>query len=205
VTDMMFGQGFDDRWPRSVRDRLFDQRMIFVTGTLDHQSAGHAAMELMTLDAAGDSPIHLQIECARSELDAALSLMDVIELTGVPVQVSAIGPVGGPAVGIVAVGHQRTSAPHARFGLLEPAATFDGPAREVERWLQNHQARWRLFCQRFAAAVGKEPDEVAADFDVGRYLDADEALAFGLLDEITRPDPKTLALRPRPMGFGLKR
>ncbi len=193
-----------ESWQRSVRDRLFEQRVVFVTGPLDHPTSGHAAMELMTLDAAGDEPIDLQLECPGGDLDAALSLMDVIELTGVVVRITALGLLSGPAVGVLAVGHRRRAAPHLRVVLSEPAATFEGPARQVERWAQDRQARWELFCGRVAAAVGQAPASVLRDFDVGRSLGAEEALAYGLVDEISRPDPNVLALRPRPMGFSPK-
>jgi ATP-dependent Clp protease, protease subunit len=205
MTDMIFGRGPDadaSPWSRQVRDRLFDQRVVFISGRLDHQAGGQAAMELMTLDAAGDGAIHLQLESTDGELDAALSLMDVIDLLGVAVRVTALGAVGGPAVGVLALGHHRMATPHARFALAEPTTSFEGPARNVEQWAEDRRARWRLFCTRLAEAVGRETEAVVEDFDAGRYLGADEALSYGLIDEITRPDPGVVALRPRPVGFG---
>jgi ATP-dependent Clp protease protease subunit len=185
-----------------VRERLFDQRVVFVTGTLDHQASGQAAMELMTLDASGDDPILLRLECGEGDLDAALSLMEVIELVGVPVRVSAFGLVGGPALGVLAVGHHRAATPHTRFALVQPTANFSGPAREVEQWAEQQRERWQLFCARLAAATGRDLEAVAADFDRRRHLGATEALDYGLVDAISGPDSRGSGPRPRPLGFG---
>ncbi len=194
-----------DEWPRSVRDRLFDQRVVFVSGTLDGPVSSQAAMELMTLDASGDEPIQLQIECSDGDVDSALCLMDVIELAGVPVRATALGLVGGPAVGVLAVAHHRAATLHSRLALFEPSASFSGPGRDVESWAEHRLVRWQLFCERVAVAVKREYESVAADFGAGRFLGAQEALDYGLLDEISRPDARLVSLRGRPMGFGSTR
>ena len=187
----------------ALRARLLERRVVVVTGPLDRAAATRAAMEVMALDASGDEPVHLQIDSARGELDAATALMDVIDLAGVPVEVTAIGAVGGPAVGVVALGSPRRAGPHTRFHLHEPEASFEGRARDVESFAEHRAAQWRVFCERVAAAVGRRPAVVATDFAAGRFLGAAEAQAYGLVDEVCRPEARLYRLASgRPMGFG---
>jgi len=185
-----------------VRGALFGRRVIFVSGRLDAETSSRAAMELMTLDAAGDAAVHLQLECRDGDLEAALSLMDVIELAGVPVRTTALGMVGGAAVGVLAVSSHRMAAPHARFMLCEAEASFAGQARDLERWAAHTLERNRLFCSRLATAVGQAAERVEADLEAGRFLGAQEAVDYGLIDEVVTPDARLYHLPGRPMGFG---
>ena len=70
---------------RRLAQRLFAQRVVVLTGPLDDMSATRVSAELMTLDAEGDDAVTLRIDCADGSLALALTLMDVIELLGVPV------------------------------------------------------------------------------------------------------------------------
>lgn len=83
------------RW-RSVRDRLFDQRVVFLWGRLDDTTASQLAAELMTLDATGDDPVQLQIDSPGGSLQAALCLVDVIDLLGVELTATCVGQAVGP-------------------------------------------------------------------------------------------------------------
>jgi ATP-dependent Clp protease, protease subunit len=184
---------------QSLRDHLFERRVVVVSGRLDHEVAGRAAIELMTLDADGDDPIRLQLGCAEGELDAALSLMDVVELVGVPVEALCIGTVGGAAVGVLAVAGRRLGTATTSLLLRDPGGTFSGSARDQERWASHRADRWRSFCERVADTTNRSVDEVDADFAEGRFLGAAEALDYGLLDEIVQQGPPERRGRLRPL------
>jgi ATP-dependent Clp protease protease subunit len=171
---------------RTLRDHLFEQRVVVLTGPLDHDVAGRAAIELMTLDADGDEPIRLQMSCADGELDAALSLMDVIELVGVPVEALCIGTVGGAAIGVLAVAGRRQGTATTTLLLRDPGDSFTGSAQDQQRWAQHRADRWRIFCDRVSGFTHRSVDEVEADFERGRFLSATEALDYGLLDEMVQ-------------------
>jgi ATP-dependent Clp protease protease subunit len=186
-------------WADGIRASLFDRRVVLLSRRLDAETTNRVAAELMTLDALGDEPIELQIDCAEGELEAALSLMDVIDLVGVPVHATARGLVGGPAVGVLAVSAHRQATQHASFRLYEPKASFTGNAQDLAHWADHSLERSRLFCRRLAAAVHRAEEHVEADVAAGRFLSAEEALAYGLIDEIfaaRRGEPPG-----RPIGF----
>jgi ATP-dependent Clp protease protease subunit len=177
---------------------MFDQRVVFITGELTDEAAGRAAMELMTLDATGDTAVQLHLESPSGELGAALAVMDIVDTMGVNVTGVAMGLLGAPAVGVLAACRRRVSMPHARFHLCEPQAAFSGDARTIERWLQHRQGQWRQYCERVAASLARPVDEIVSLFADAPYLGADEALALRLVHEVARPTGEISALRRRP-------
>ncbi|HEY3843198.1 MAG TPA: ATP-dependent Clp protease proteolytic subunit [Acidimicrobiales bacterium] len=194
-------------WRDQLSRRLFEQRVVLLHGPLDDLTVTRTAAELMTLDADGDTAVSLRIDCSEGSLAAALTLMDVIELLGVPVRALCLGQVAGPAVGVLAVCGHRAAMPSTRFVLREPTTQMEAHARDVAQWAQIRAEERQRFCDRVGAATGRPPAAVAADLATGRFLDADGALAYGLVDEITRPTaeihqlPGTSGSTSPPIGF----
>lgn len=174
-----------------MRGKLWDRRVVLLSGELDDAAATTASTELMTLDATGNDSVTLQVDCGGGSLSASLMIIDVIDLLGVPVHARCTGRAEGPAVGIVAVAHRRTATPHARFRLGVPDVAFAGRAEDVERQAREHQRQVEVFVRRLAEATGRPFEHVEADLARRDWLDADAALAYGLVDEIERPGPRS--------------
>ena len=191
-----------------MAQRLLDQRVVLLHGPLDDASVTRASAELMTLDADGDDPVTLRVDSGDGSFAPALTLMDVIELMGVPVRALGLGQVGAGAVGVVAVCAHRSALPSTRFALREPAtpvATVH--ARNAAQWAELHADERERFCARVAAAVRRPLEQVREDFVRGTFFGAAEAVGYGLVDEVARPDapihPLPGAARGEgpPMGF----
>ncbi len=184
-----------------MRAQLWARRTIALTGTLDDALASTVAAGLMALDADGDDAVFLHVDCGGGSLEAAFTVIDTIDLLGVPVRARCVGRADGVAAGIVAIAHHRSSTPHARFKLEVPEVAFGGSATVLEANVREHQRQMEHFVTRLARATGRAFEHVEADLERGRYLDADEALAYGLIDEIERPErPDPTAGRQR-FGF----
>lgn len=171
-----------------MRRQLFDRRVVVLDGFLDDARSTEAGAGLMALDADGDDAVDLRIDCAGGSTGAALALMDIIDLLGVTVRAWCTGQAGGPAVGILAVSHQRTVSPHTRLHLTEPTVEFEGSARHLTHMADAHAAQWSTFCGRLADAAGRPVDRVREDTARGRYLTAPEAVAYGLADAVASRD-----------------
>lgn len=168
-------------------EELFKRRIVFLRGELNEQTAGDTAAQLMTLDATGDDAVTLYLDCHGTSLEAAFTLMDVVDLLGVPVHAVAMGRVEGPAVGVLAVAPRRSISPNARIRLRDPELqTMTGNANQLANWVEHHQQALARFHQRLAAATGRPVEHVEADCGQGRFLDADQAIAYGLADGIAR-------------------
>ena len=185
-----------------LRQLLFERRIVLQSGVLDDRATNDVGAALMTLDALGDEPVHLQIDSADGTTAAALALMDIIDLCGVAVNGTGIGLVGGPSAGVLAVCRHRTLTPHARVQLYEPPVATGGDARHVLELAQAHLDRWAAFCSRVAAACGQPEHRVREDAARGRFFTAEEALSYGLVDEVAVATASVLQFPGRNIGFG---
>jgi len=184
--------------------RLLAQRVVLLHGPLDELSVTRVSAELMTLDADGDGPVTLRVDCTEAGLGPALTLMDVIELMGVPVRALCLGQVGEGAIGVVALCAHRAALPSTRFSLSEPTTELQAHVRNVAQWAEQRAAERQRFCARVGAAAGRPSRAVEEDLAHGRFLGAPEAVEYGILDEVCRPDTPVARLPgsgPPPVGF----
>jgi ATP-dependent Clp protease protease subunit len=181
---------------RSLAESMFDRRMLFLFGDLDERRAGDLVMALMALDAEGEEPIMLRIDSSGGPLDVSLSVMDTIDLLSVPVHASSSGRVEGSAIGVLAVCERRRASMNARFRFCLPQDSFSGAATGAETWISQHRDRLDRFVARLSQASGQPSERLHADIATGRYLDAEEALRYGLIDEVLgRPDADVVPLK----------
>jgi ATP-dependent Clp protease, protease subunit len=187
-----------------LRSRLLEQRVVLLHGPLDDLAVTRVSAELMTLDADGDGSVTLRVDCGEAGLAPALTLMDVIELMGVPVRALCLGQVGAGAIGVVAVCSHRSAMPSCRFSLCEPTTSREAHVRNVAQWAELYARERRRFCERLGAASGKSVAAVEEDLERGRFLSAAEAVGYGIIDEVCRPDAVVRSLPGSgmpPMGF----
>jgi ATP-dependent Clp protease protease subunit len=164
----------------------------------------------MALDATGDGAVQRYVGSTGGAVHSAMSLIDTMDLLGVPVHVTCLGRAEGAAVGVVAAGARRVASPHAQFHLSEPEVSVSGNASQLAAWAEHHRVELERFVERLALATGRPAEHLEADLSLGRWLDAEEALHYGLVDEIWGPargpgprsnDPPTAGPR-HPFGFG---
>ncbi len=216
------GEGHTQQWERGERDerpfpgpqpldaQLLDRRVVRLWGPLDDSTVAKACAEMMALDATGDEAVQLDIGSAGGPVHSAMSLIDTMDLLGVPVHETCLGRAEGAAVGVVAAGARRVAAPHAQFHLSEPEVSVSGNASQLAAWAEHHRVELERFVQRLAQATGRPVEHLEADLSLGRWLDAEEALRYGLVDEIWGPErgPGPRSGEPprsgphRPFGFG---
>ncbi len=196
--------------PQPLDAELLDRRVVRLWGPLDDSTVAKACAEMMALDATGDEAVQLYVGSAGGPVHSAMSLIDTMDLLGVPVHVTCLGRAEGAAVGVVAAGARRMAAPHAQFHLTEPEVSVSGNASQLAAWAEHHRVELERFVQRLAQATGRPAEHLEADLSLGRWLDAEEALRYGLVDEIWGPargpgprsgEPPTSG-PPRPFGFG---
>lgn len=173
-------------------ERLFQLRLVMVSGRIDGHQATEVCSRLMTLDALGEGPITLHLRCEDADLDAAFSLIDTIDVLSCRVHALAVGQVGGPALGVLASAGRREMTRHAVLRLNEPRQKFDGTADELSTREQEHRRLTRALYQRLAETTGRTVEEIEQDAEKGRMFTATEALAYGLVHDVAGTSPPGL-------------
>jgi len=168
-----------------LQEKLFERRIVLITGHLDDAAAAESAAQLATLGATSEEPIEIHLDSPDGTIEAAFVLIDTLDLLRAPVHLHCRGQVGGPVVGVLAAARRRSASPHTRFRLGQPNAQFFGSPDEIASQNRLHQdLLWRLHA-RLAQVTGRPAEEIAGDMRSGRYVDARDALDYGLIDEIS--------------------
>jgi ATP-dependent Clp protease protease subunit len=171
--------------PGWLEERLFDQRIVMIRGRLTNEAATGISAALLTLDAAGPAPVQLHVAGDGGELGAALTVIDVIDTMTAPVYALVTAQAAGAVVAVLAAADKRSAYRHARFKLTEPhAAGVTGTADEVTRAAGQHLRELEEIVLRLVEVTGQPRSRVEDDLAAGRTLSAQEAVEYGLIDEI---------------------
>src|SRR5437667_311865 len=196
-----------DLWSNAgMQARMFDQRVVLLTGALGDETAGRIAAELMTLDATGDESVRMLVNSPGGRLQSAFTLIDVIDLLGVPVHATCLGRAEGAALGVLAVAARRVAVRHARFRWFDPPSAFAGRADDVASWAAQHESDLARFSERLADAIRRPAAWIVDAMREGRFFDTSEALRIGLVDEVAGAVNHSIArIDRRPIGFRSRR
>jgi ATP-dependent Clp protease protease subunit len=77
-----------------------------------------------------------------------------------------------------------------------------GNARQLEQLASAHAEQWTAFCARLSEVTGQPLEQLLDDADRGRFFSAEEAIDYGLVDEVAAADARMYRLPGRPIGFG---
>jgi len=166
--------------------RLFERRTVMLTGPLEGEASSLAAASLMALDAEADDPVTLLVNSPGGPVEAGVAVVDVLDLLGVPVDVTVIGRAVGTAAVVVACATpgRRRAAPNARLSLRLAEGSLHGPAGRLEREAADLLAARDRLVDRLVVATGRPRDELVEATDRGPTLSAEQAVDFGLVDEV---------------------
>lgn len=182
-------------WGDWLEGFLFDRRITVVRGQLDDLTATRVATELMTLDATGDSAVTLQLDSPGGSLSAAFTLIDVIEVLGVPVNVLCMGRVESTAVAVAAAGSHRQALPHTQFRFGDPEISFSARASQAESLAAAQLDLIERYHACIARFSGHTVEEATEWCRTGRQFDAGEAKRLGIVDDVSEGRPPLRRIR----------
>ncbi len=165
--------------------QLYARRSVWLRTPLDQDAATRVAAELMALDAESAAPIELVINSPGGPVDAGLSVIDTLDLLRAPVAALCLGQAGGTAAAVLAcVRSTRRATPTARLSLRLGPSQFQGFARQLREQADHLLELRDHLALRVAAATGQLPAVIAMDLDEGGFMTADQAVGYGLIDEL---------------------
>jgi ATP-dependent Clp protease protease subunit len=181
------GETLVDMTTDDVLDRLYERRVVMANGKLDGALGDAVATRLIALDAESSDPIELVLDCPDADLDPAFTLLDVCEALASPLTVLVASRLTGAGLVLLTGRHRRLARPHATLRLSEPQIEpASGATEAIARVVEEHRRRVALLIERLAEKTSRPSPLVADEMSRGIYLTSDEAVAYGLLDDVAR-------------------
>lgn len=166
----------------NVAEHFLTHRMLFLSGQIGAAMEAHNL--LLALDSISDKPIKLVITSPGGDLDSAFLLYDTIRLLRSPIWTLGRYCISAAAILLVA-GSKRYLLPHAKILLHEPSGQMQGSAREWE--IQQEQMRKyksKMVDIFMECGVKVSREQLLFDVDRDFWLEPEEAIAYGLADEV---------------------
>jgi ATP-dependent Clp protease protease subunit len=170
-----------------IYSRLLKERVVFVTGPIEDHLANLVVAQLLFLESDNpDKDISVYINSPGGVVTAGLSIYDTMQFVKPDVSTICVGQAASMAAVLLAGGaaDKRYSLPHSRMMIHQPLGGFQGQQSDIEIHAREILAiRERL--NRILAKHTNQPlEKVQTDTDRDRFLDAEAALDYGLVDRI---------------------
>jgi ATP-dependent Clp protease protease subunit len=176
----------------SIEDMLLENRIIFLAGPINERSASIVIMRMLYLQSIKkDQPIHLYINSPGGLVDQTLAIYDTMQFMGCDVATYCIGQAASGAAIVLAAGTkgQRFALPNAKVMLHQPYSGVTGQAEDIRIQAEEVLKDKKLLIEILAKHSGQDPEKLAKETERDRYMNAREALKYGLVDEIlAEPD-----------------
>ena len=169
-----------------VERRLYESRTVLVFGEIDMLLAERVSAQLLALASESALPIRVLLNSPGGHVESADTIYDVLRFIEPEVTILGTGWVAsaGALIFTAAPRERRLALPNTRFMLHQPTGGAGGPATDIEiEALQILSVRTRLN-RIFAEATGQSLEKIARDTDRNHWLNAEEAVAYGLVGRI---------------------
>ena len=167
--------------------RLLKERIIFLGTPIDDTVANLVCAQLLFLESEEpDKDIHLYINSPGGEITALFAIYDTMKFLKPDVSTFCFGQAASAAAVLLAAGAKgkRFALPHARILLHQPWGGAEGQASDIELQAREILRMRDLLNGMLAADTGQSREKVAKDTDRDFVMTAEEAVLYGLIDEV---------------------
>src|SRR6185503_9414938 len=171
----------------AIADRLvFKSRFVMLFGEINHAVARTACTRLIALAEESDAPITMLISSPGGHVESGDAIHDVIRFVRAPVTTVGTGWVAsaGTHVFVAAPKERRVCLPNTRFMIHQPAAAGGGPATDIAIQAKEILRTRERIAKVISKQTGQQLAKVLADMERDFWMNAEEAIAYGLVSRI---------------------
>ena len=176
-----------------IYSRLLKERVIFITGGIEDYGASLITAQLLFLEAENPKKeIHMYINSPGGVVTSGLAIYDTMQLIRCPVQTFCIGQAASAASLLLMAGKkgERFALPNSRVLVHQPSASYYGNAADIARHAEEVVKLKHRLNEIYANHTGRTVEEIERALDRDTYMSAEEAKAFGLIDQIMARRPE---------------
>ncbi len=170
-----------------IYSRLLKERIVFVGDVINNSSASVIVAQLLFL--AGEDPerdISMYINSPGGIVSSGLAIYDTMRFIAPDVSTYCLGSAASMAALLLAAGARgkRNILPHARVMLHQPMGGVQGQASDIEIEAREIIKLRKEINGILADSTGQPIEKIEEDTDRNFWMDAPEAVAYGLVDNV---------------------
>ena len=175
-----------------IFSRLLKDRIIFLCDEVNDDTAGLIVAQLLFLEAEDpDKDIHLYINSPGGSITAGMAIYDTMNYIKPDVSTICIGMAASMGAFLLSSGAKgkRYALPNSEIMIHQPLGGAQGQATEIEIRAKRIIRMKEKLNQILSENTGQPLEKIMADKERDNFMEADEALAYGLIDEVITNKP----------------
>lgn len=175
-----------------IYSRLLKERIIFLTGPVYDQVGSLIAAQLLFLESENPSKeISFYINSPGGVVSAGLAIYDTMQYIKSPVTTVCIGQAASMGSLLLTAGEKgkRFALPNSRVMVHQPSGGAQGQAADIEIQAREILTLRRRLNDIYVTHTGQTLEAIELALERDRFMSADEAKAFGLIDEVVTKQP----------------
>jgi ATP-dependent Clp protease protease subunit len=170
-----------------IYSRLLKERIVFLVGPVTESTANLVVAQMLFLESENpDKDINFYINSPGGSIAAGMAIYDTMQFIKPDISTLCVGMAASMGAFLLAAGTKgkRAALPNSTVMIHQPLGGFQGQASDIEihaRYILELRERLNRL---MALHTGKSIEEVARETDRDNFLTAEEALAFGMIDQI---------------------
>jgi len=183
-----------------IYSRLLKDRIVFLGAEIDSDVSNVTIAQLLFLaneDAKAD--VHMYINSPGGSVYTGMGIYDTMQFVRCPVATYVIGAAASMGAVLAAAGTpgKRFVLPHARVMIHQPLGGARGPATDLKIELDEMLRTQKQLYALLGKHTGKSVEQITKDCDRNNWMDAEEAVNYGLADKVLEamPESSSPALR----------
>jgi ATP-dependent Clp protease protease subunit len=169
-------------------EKILKTRNILLSGEINKQLAERVVRQLIVLEDQGDDPIKVFIDSPGGDADAGYAIFDMMRFVKPPIIAIGMGLVAsaGAIILLAAPKERRLGLPNSHYLIHQPLSGMRGVATEIEIHARELDRLRKKINVLIAEETGQKLDKVEKDTDRDYWMNAEEALSYGLIHRIVR-------------------
>ncbi len=170
-----------------IYSRLLKERVIFLVGPIDDHVANLVVAQLLFLESENpDKDIHLYINSPGGSISAGMAIYDTMQFIKPQVSTLCIGMAASMGAFLLQAGAKgkRFALPNSTVMIHQPLGGFQGQATDIEIHAKYILSLRERLYNLMAQHTGRGVEEIARDSERDNFLNATEAVNYGLIDQV---------------------
>ncbi len=170
-----------------IYSRLLLDRIVFISGEVNDEMANAVCAQLLFLQSQDEKKeISVYVNSPGGSVTAGLAIYDTMQFVKCPIATYCIGQAASMGAVLLAAGApgKRSALPNARIMIHQPWGGAEGKASDIEITAREILRLKEKLNEILAKHSGKSMDEVVRDTDRDHFMSAQEAKAWGIIDQV---------------------